>query len=226
MKPRLLILLLALFLGSTGMARAQQPGDWRKFVEQLAEEGMNEASIEKMYEELLQLENDPINLNTVTREQLENFPLLSMEEADAIFHFLEKNRPIYTLFELRNVPYLDLKTVGMILPFFHIGETEKKETRLQANDLLKYGRHEAQLRFDKTLTQRAGYGEFPDSLLARYPNRKYRGEDFYTSLRYSFGYRNKMQIGVTAEKDAGELHPDASPQHRARRRSRRPGGAE
>ena len=97
MKPRLLILLLALFLGSTGMARAQQPGDWRKFVEQLAEEGMNEASIEKMYEELLQLENDPINLNTVTREQLENFPLLSMEEADAIFHFLEKNRPIYTL---------------------------------------------------------------------------------------------------------------------------------
>ncbi|NLX66945.1 MAG: helix-hairpin-helix domain-containing protein [Bacteroidales bacterium] len=204
MKPRLLILLLALFLGSTGMARAQQPGDWRKFVEQLAEEGMNEASIEKMYEELLQLENDPINLNTVTREQLENFPLLSMEEADAIFHFLEKNRPIYTLFELRNVPYLDLKTVGMILPFFHIGETEKKETRLQANDLLKYGRHEAQLRFDKTLTQRAGYGEFPDSLLARYPNRKYRGEDFYTSLRYSFGYRNKMQIGVTAEKDAGE----------------------
>lgn len=29
-----------------------------------------------------------------------------------------------------------------------------------------------------------------------------------------------------AEKDAGELHPDASPQHRARRRSRRPGGAE
>jgi cell division protein FtsL len=93
MKPCLLILLLALILGATGIAQPQQPGDWRKLVEQLAEEGMNETAIENMYEELLQLENNPINLNTATREQLENFPLLSMEEADAIFRFLEKNRP-------------------------------------------------------------------------------------------------------------------------------------
>ncbi len=204
MKPCLLTLLLTLALVSTGITQAQQPGDWRKLVEQLAEEGMNEAAIENMYEELLQLENNPINLNTTTREQLENFPLLSMEDADAIFRFLEKNRPVYTLFELRNVPLLDIKTVEMILPFFYVGETEDKAARPQVSDILKNGRHELQSRFDKTLTQRAGYGEFPDSILERYPNRKYRGEDFYASLRYSFRYRNKVQMGITAEKDAGE----------------------
>ncbi|SFL30586.1 hypothetical protein SAMN05216357_11816 [Porphyromonadaceae bacterium KH3CP3RA] len=204
MKPCLWILLLVLFFGFTGIARAQQHEDWRKFVEQLAEEEMNETAIENMYEELLQLENNPMNLNMVSREQLENFPLLSIEEADAIFRFLERNRPLYTVFELRNVPLLNIKTVEMILPFFHVGEMGKRETRLQATDILKYGRHEAQFRFDKTLTPRAGYGEFPDSILERYPNRKYRGEDFYTSLRYSFRYRDRIQMGITAEKDAGE----------------------
>jgi hypothetical protein len=66
----------------------------------------------------------------------------------------------------------------MILPFFYVGETEGKAARPQVSDVLKNGRHELQSRFDKTLTQRAGYGEFPDSILERYPNRKYRGEDF------------------------------------------------
>lgn len=211
MKPCLWILLLVLFFGFTGIALAQQHEDWRKFVEQLAEEEMNETVIENMYEELLQLENNPMNLNMISREQLENFPLLSIEEADAIFRFLERNRPLYTVFELRNVPLLDIKTVEMILPFFHIGEMGKRETRLQAADILKDGRHEAQLRFDKTLTPRAGYGEFTDSILENYPNRKYMGEDFYTSLRYSFRYRNRIQMGITVEKDAGEpfFKPDS-----------------
>ena len=202
MKPCLWIFIL--FSCLSEISYAQQFNDWRKIVEQLAEEEMNDTAIENMYEELLQLENNPMNLNMVTREQLENFPLLSIEEAGAIFRFLERNRPIYTVFELRNIPLLDIKTVEMILPFFRAGDAEKREARLQANDILKYGRHEAQFRFDKTLTQRAGYGEFSDSILERYPNRKYRGEDFYTSLRYSFRYRNRIQMGFTAEKDAGE----------------------
>lgn len=210
MKNYLCILLFTLSFGFTGIARAQQE-DWRKFVEQLAEEEINEAAIENMYEELLQLENSPMNLNTVTREQLENFPLLSMEEADAIARFLETNRPVYTVFELRNVLLIDIKTVERILPFFYVGEAERREIRLQASEILKNGRHEAQLRFDKTLTPRAGYGKFSDSILEKYPNRKYVGEDFYTSLRYSFRYRNRIQMGITAEKDAGEpfFKPDS-----------------
>ena len=45
-------------------------------------------------------------------------------------------------------------------------------------DFLKKARHEVQGRFDKTLTERAGYRALPDSLLERYPNRKYLGKDF------------------------------------------------
>lgn len=167
------------------------------------EEEARTDAIENIYQELQYLEDNPMDLNSVVRDQLERFPLLSLEEMNSLMDFLERNRPIYTVYELRNVPRLDWKTVQLILPFFKVEPMEEK-VLAKPGDMLKWGQHEVQVRFDKTLTQRAGYGEFSDSILERYPNRKYRGEDFYTSLRYSFRYRDKVQMGFTAEKDAGE----------------------
>jgi hypothetical protein len=193
------ILLFGLFNGLSAQEAA-----WHTYVEQLAEEeGMDEATVENIYSELLYLESNPMDLNGVTSEQLEQFPLLSPTQITSLVTFLEKNRPLYTVYELRNVPYLDFQTVERVLPFFRVGEP-KKERALSARELAKNGLHELQLRLDKTLTPRAGYKTYPDSVLERYPNRKYGGEDFYTSLRYSYRYRDKLQAGFTAEKDAGE----------------------
>src|SRR5690554_793047 len=183
--------------------------NWRSSVEQLAEEEVNPINVENIYEELLYLESNPFNLNSVTREELEKLPLLNLDEVKSIIEFLERNRPIMTVYELRNVPKLNFKTIQLIIPFFTVSieETDNKNVLnngKQTANALKHGRNEIQLRFDKTLSPRAGYGEFSDSILEKYPNRKYRGENFYHSLRYSYRYRDKIQMGFTAEKDAGE----------------------
>ncbi|HZJ80387.1 MAG TPA: helix-hairpin-helix domain-containing protein [Dysgonamonadaceae bacterium] len=187
-----------------------QTNNWRSHIEQLAEEDMDELSINNMFEELSMLEQNPMNLNSVTRNQLESFPLLSINQANAIADFLEKNRPIYTVFELRNVFILDYATVELILPFFYVGELNEKREPFNMDKFIKHSRHNVQTRFDKTLNKRAGYRNYPDSILEKYPNRKYVGEDFYHSLKYSVSYRDKFQAGVVAEKDAGEpfLKPD------------------
>lgn len=201
------LLFIFIFLLQAPFTFAQE-NNWRTFIEQLAEEAeegaMSETMLENMYEDLLHLESNPMNLNTVTREQLEHFPLISEDEADGIATFLERNRPIFTVFELRNVPNLDFQTIELILPFFYVGDPDAETRRATIREILLNGRNELQFRFDKTLTPRAGYGEFSDSILQRFPNRRYQGEDFYTSLRYSFRYRDKIQFGITAEKDAGE----------------------
>ena len=181
-----------------------QTNDWRSHIEQLAEEGMDEMSIDNMFEELSMLEQNPMNLNSVTRNQLELFPLLSINQANAIADFLEKNRPVYTVFELRNVYMLDYATVELILPFFYVGEMEKKREPLNLSEIIKYSRHNVQVRFDKTLNKRAGYRNYSDSILEKYPNRKYVGEDLYHSLKYSISYQDKFQAGIVGEKDAGE----------------------
>lgn len=182
-----------------------QTNDWRTHIQQLAEEEeVDEISIDNIFTELSMLEQNPMNLNSVTRTELELLPLLSINQANALADFLEKNRPIYTIFELRNVYMLDYNTVKLILPFFYVGEMENNKDKFSVRDVLKYSRHNLQVRFDKTLTQRAGYGEFTDDILAKYPNRKYQGEDFYHSLKYSVSYRDKLQAGIVGEKDAGE----------------------
>lgn len=204
MKSQALITLLVYAFCVHFVPLTAQTNDWRSHLEQLAEdeEELDAATIENMFQELTMLESNPMNLNTVSREQLERFPMLTFEQATNLADFLEKNRPVYTVFELRNASYLDFNTVELILPFFYVGEMEKIESSV--HEMLRYGRNEVQFRFDKTLNKRAGYGEFSDSILQRFPNRKYRGEDFYTSLKYSFTYRDKIQFGLLGEKDAGE----------------------
>lgn len=214
---RYLFPFLVVFICTFSVGLQAQEREWRVLVEQMAEEeGARADAIENLYEELLQLERHPMDLNRVSRDQLERFPLLSSEQVLSLMEFLEENRPLYTVYELRNVPRVDHRTVELILPFFRVDEAEgvriqdwervREQDRAWEKplDFLKKARHEVQGRFDKTLTERAGYRALPDSLLERYPNRNYLGEDFYTSLRYSLSYYNKLQLGFTAEKDAGE----------------------
>ncbi len=206
MNRHLHALLIAFILIFPVTIQAQER-EWRAIIEQMVEEeGSRADAIYNLYEELLYLESNPMDLNSVDRNQLERFSLLSSEQVLSLMDFLEKNRPLYTVYELRNVPRLDHRTVELILPFFQIGEAVETQaiTCSELPDILKNGRHEVQGRFDKTITKRAGYGEFPDSILERHPNRKYLGEDFYTSFRYSLSFHNKVQMGFTAEKDAGE----------------------
>ncbi|MDD4727135.1 MAG: hypothetical protein PHN55_00070 [Dysgonamonadaceae bacterium] len=199
-KPLEIIIALCLIVAPNIVA---QTNNWHSHLEQLAEEGGEEMSIQTMFEELSFLEQNPMNLNSVTRNELELFPLISHNQANALADFLEKNRPIYTVFELRNVYILDYATVKLILPFFYVGEVIKRKS-FNFDDFIKYSRHNLQIRFDKTLNKRAGYGDFSDSILSKYPNRKYMGEDFYHSLKYSVSFRDKFQAGVLGEKDAGE----------------------
>lgn len=142
-------IILAVTLCAKCSFAKSQSNDWRSYLEQLAEEGMDDTTIENMFQELTMLEGNPMNLNRVSREQLEQFPLINFEQAAHIAEFLDKNRPVYTVFELRNVSFLDFKTVELILPFFFAGKAEEEQPTVQ--EMLSRGRHEVQSRFDKTL---------------------------------------------------------------------------
>ena len=110
-RPLLIGILIAATMLMVHTIHAQS-NDWRTHLEQLAEEEeMEEMSIDNIFVELSMMEQNPMNLNSVTRTELELLPLLSLNQANAIADFLEKNRPIYTIFELRNVYMLDHNTV-------------------------------------------------------------------------------------------------------------------
>ena len=177
---------------------------WMLYIDELVEDlEADDESIEKIYNELSYLSENPLNLNRVTAEQLRQIPFLSDIQILYILDHLRMNGEFVSIYELKNIRFLDMETIELILPFVYVGGIEKNRPFTLKN-ILNYGTNELLLRYDRNLNEKRGYKDVPDSILQLYPNRKYVGEPFYTSLRYSHSFDNRMQVGFVAEKDAGE----------------------
>ena len=177
---------------------------WVEYLEELAEESEeNAASIETLYDELSFLSENPMNLNQITEEQLRRLPFLSDIQLLNILKHLKQNGSFVSIYELKNIEFMDMQTIELILPFVYVEQVDK-ELPFSVKNMAKYGKNELVLRYDRCLNEKSGYKDFSDSILQRYPNRKYTGEPFYTSLRYAYTFDNRLQAGVVAEKDAGE----------------------
>ena len=67
---------------------------WEELAEQLIdEEGGEVFQWENNFEELSELRENPININTATKEQLERFPFLSDKLIENILYYLYKYGP-------------------------------------------------------------------------------------------------------------------------------------
>jgi len=177
---------------------------WMEYIEELAEESEEDTeSVGKLFDDLSFLSENPINLNTAGETQLKQLPFLTDIQITEILDYLKKNGEIVSIYELKNIKYLDTETIELILPFVYVGEIDRDKPFTFKN-MLKYGKNELILRYNRTLNEKNGYKDIPDSILQKYPNRKYAGEPFYTSLRYSYNFENRIQAALVAEKDAGE----------------------
>lgn len=186
-------------------ATAQITSDnWVDFLDELAQETEDTEQIESLYSALSYLTEHPFDINKVSREDLQKLPFLSDKQIDGTLFYRKRYGHMVSIYELKNIPELDFKTISLLLPFVHIGIIVVDNIPLTVNNLLKYGRNELITRYDRGFQQKKGYKSLPDSILENYPNRKYVGEPFYHSIRYSYSFDNYLQFGLTAEKDAGE----------------------
>lgn len=164
---------------------------WEENLEQLAAEAES-TDWEDELEELSRRMKQKLNLNTATREELEQFPFLSEEQVENLLAYVHVHGAMQTLYELQLVETMDKETIGHLLPFVCVRPLEEETRYPSLKNILKYGRHEATARFDLPFYTRKGY------------EKDYLGPSMYHSLRYSFRYGDRLQVGVTGEKDAGE----------------------
>jgi hypothetical protein len=212
MRPRIIILFLFLTAGGglwPVVGQVQSGDQWLRYIEELSEELESEdveddERMEAFYADLSELLEHPLDLNTADAERLKQLPFLSDVQIDALIAYRERYGKMVDIHELKHIEALDWPTIELLLPFVCIGETSRKPPPITPENLLKYGRHEVVMRYDRTLQQKQGYRPQPDSILQASPNRKYLGEPFYHSVRYSYTYAERLQAGAVAEKDAGE----------------------
>ena len=185
---------------------------WREYVEEFADDSGDEEGAESLYADLSYIVQHPLDINLATREQLERLPFLSDNQIESLLNHRKRYGGFVSLYELQGVDGFDNQTIQLILPFVRVGGNIVEKTPPTVENLLKYGKNELVIRYDYCFQQKAGYSSYPDSILSRYPNRKYLGEPFYTSLRYSYSFDDYIQSGLVAEKDMGE--PFWKPQHK------------
>lgn len=160
-------------------------------LEELAAED-EERNWENELEELSHLLQEPIDLNSATRKQLEQFPFLTDLQIENILAYVYMHGAMQTLYELQLVEELDKRSIELLRPFVCV-KTEKESKKFPSLEKLqKWGRHEVITRLDLPCYTRKGY------------EKAFLGPPPYHSLRYRFHYGDYLQAGVTVEKDAGE----------------------
>lgn len=181
----------------------QAQSNWVEWKEDISETE-DISNWQEQYEFLSELAEHPFNINTVTKEQLEQLPFLSDQMIENILYYIYKYGPMVSKKELLGIEGMDWQTRKFLEDFIYIGEAEKEKDKFWWKDVLKYNKQELLTRVDIPLYMKSGYADYNEKLLEKYPNRKYYGDPLYHNLRYRFQFRNQLYMGFTAEKDAGE----------------------
>ena len=189
-KSRLLLLLAAFHLSLFTSTAQTRP--WEQYLnEVMTQEDMASSTWEQTYDLLCDLEDHPLDINQVTREQLEELPFLSAQQIEGIVEYLWRYGRMESLSELQMIRSLDYAQRRLLTYFVYVGE-EPPAALPTLKDIAKYGQNELM-----------AYARVP------FYNRKgdingYLGPKYRHWLRYQFTYGDQVKLGLVASQDAGE----------------------
>ncbi len=190
---RAIILVITLSIVAT--INAQDVEGLRKLIsdmiEQLAEQQQMDVDYEEMVNDLINLSQNPIDLNKTTKEELETLFFLTDFQIENILFYQYNNGPIMGIYELQAVEDLDRQTIQQMLPFVRVGEIDEKRKNYTNYRLL--GRLQTWAQTPK------GYLSESDTIPPAYAGSKIR---WLTKGRVSIN--DEWLAGFTLEKDPGE----------------------
>ncbi len=179
---------------------------WELTFEEIAESLTSQMEMQidytSLYEQLLFLRENQVHINIATPEELNRLIMLTDFQAVSLYNYIRDHGPVLSEFELPYVYGFSEKTVALVLPFINFSKTVTKE-RISIKKTLGRGKHQLFLRGQGILELQKGYINKPDSSgLPGDPAYLGSPVKFYT--RYGFSFNNRIQMGITAEKDQGE----------------------
>lgn len=174
------------------MSAYGQQHEWEQYLYQLGElEDIESASWETSFDMLCDLEENPININTATREDLEQLPFLTAKDVENICEYLYRYGPMKSLGELAMIRDLDYFKRRLLFYFTYAGNIRKKGFP-KLDNIIKYGKHDI-----------IGTAKIP--LYTRKGDKEgYVGYQYKHSIRYDFTYGDYVRLGIIGAQDAGE----------------------
>ena len=173
------------------------------YIEEISSNTDKEVDLTLLYEDLTFYLNEPLNLNTATKDELDKLQLLSDFQINSLLQYIKDFGQLYSIYELLNVNGFNEEYVRLILPFVTVQKVDPFLS-YDPKKAIKYGRHKVFIRTQRVLQEQQGFSPISDSALAASPNSRYLGNPMHYYVRYNYTYKNKVSWGFTADKDPGE----------------------
>ena len=163
---------------------AQEVRPWERYLNEVmtAEDAESEAW-ERTCELLYELEQHPLDLNSASREELEELPFLTAQQIEELMDYRYHYGTIRSEGELRMIRSLDEARRRLLTFFTYLGERETKPKRTAKSEL--------------TATARI-------PLDSNDEEKDYLGGPYRHWVRYQLTYGNDVKLGLVAAQDAGE----------------------
>ncbi|HYK77889.1 MAG TPA: hypothetical protein VEV16_13000 [Daejeonella sp.] len=169
-----------------------------QLIEQLAEEMDEDFDFSELSERLNFYYRNPVNVNKISREQLQELFFLSPLQIDAFLQHRHETGDLLDLLELQSIEGFDLTTIYRFLNFVFLGP-ENSLANVTAANLLSKGRHDLIFRYGQILQVQKGF-QIPDSS----DRSRYLGSPDRLLLRYRYYYGRNISASLNMRKDAGE----------------------
>jgi hypothetical protein len=167
-------------------------------LENLTEANEDETTEDDSYlQEMVHFIKDPLNLNYADAGLMQQLQLLTPLQISNLLSYRKLFGNFIDIYELQAIPGWNVTTIRRILPYITIVEKVKVFNSL--SERLKNGNHSVLIRGSQVLEKSKGY--LLDSSVAK---NFYPGSRQKILIRYKYKFKNQLQYGFTAEKDAGE----------------------
>ncbi len=177
--------------------------DIEAFIEELFSMQDEELDYEALYESLLQVYLNPLNLNQAGADELQSLYILSPIQVNSLLQYRERYGLLLTVYELQAVPELDLNTIYRLLPFVVVDDGEKKANRPFPQRLFSERNAYFIFRQSRVWETRRGFAP-PDALSDGSLSTRYLGDPNNLYARFRIQHHQDFSLGFTLDKDAGE----------------------
>ena len=169
---------------------------WQQLLSDLsASEDFEHVAWQDYEEDLEEVAQHPVNLNTATREELERMPFLTASQVEDILFYIYRYGQLKSMSELTLISSIDWYQRQLMSCFFYVADDGSKPAFPSLKNIAQYGKHEVMGMLKVPFYERKGDASGTGG---------YLGYPYKHGLRYQFRYGNSVKLGFVASQDAGE----------------------
>lgn len=194
---KLFFILNFLFLFTTVLAQVAEPATEEQLENNTANNEDVETEDDSYLQQMEQFLKDPVNLNSADESQLKALQLLTPLQIQHLILYRNLVGKLIDMYELQAIPGWDLQTIQKLRPYICVSLQVDVLGTLKSR--LRNGEHRILIRGLQVLERAKGYLLDSSSATNFYP-----GSPQKIMLRYKYSFKDLLQYGIVAEKDAGE----------------------